>query len=95
MTLFNIISLNVRGLRQKQKRLSVFDWLKKFHYGDSSFIFMQETHSTSDVELLWKKEWGGEIYFNHGSSNSSGVLIVPPKGSDYHIDYRLMALKVK
>ena len=86
MSNFNVISVNVRGLRQKQKRLAVFDWLKRVHQGDKGFIFMQETHSTAEIETLWQDEWGSDIYYNHGSSNSCGVLIISPKVGDYIID---------
>ena len=83
----NVISVNVRGLRQKQKRTSIFDWLKRSHAGDKSIILMQETHSTSEIESLWESEWGSNIFFNHGTSNSSGVMIMMPRCHDYKIDY--------
>ena len=102
MTSINIISANVRGLRQKQKRTSVFDWLKRSHSGDKNFVFMQETHSTEDVEIDWESEWGGNIVYNHGTSGSCGVLIIPPKSHDYKIeclykdcDGRIIILKVE
>ena len=46
---------------------------------------MQETHSTPDVEISWKNEWGGDIIFSHGSSRSRGVAILLPKLSEYKI----------
>ena len=30
----------------------------------------------------WKNEWGGEIFLNHGTSNSRGTLIAFNKGFD-------------
>ena len=36
---------------------------------------MQETHSDQNVMPLWKNEWGGDVIFNHGTSNSRGILI--------------------
>ena len=102
MSPLNSVSVNVRGLRQQKKRLSVFEWLKKNHLGDKSFIFMQETHSTPEIETLWEDEWGCNIYFCHGSSNSRGILIIPPIGDDYKIERlytdslgRIMVLKVE
>ena len=52
----NIFSLNVRGLRSdKKKRLKIFNTFKNKRKG---IIFLQETHSTPDVEISWKKRMG-------------------------------------
>lgn len=37
---------------------------------------LQETHSTLENEDLWTKEWGGKIWFCHGTSQSKGVAIL-------------------
>ena len=37
--------------------------------------FFQETHSIESDILLWKKEWNGNLFINHGTSNSKGVMI--------------------
>ena len=36
---------------------------------------MQETHSTPSDENKWITEWGGDLIFSHGTSNSTGVII--------------------
>ena len=102
MSTINVLSVNVRGLRQKQKRLSIFDRLKRSESGEKCFIFMQETHSTPEIESLWESEWGNKIYYNHGTSGSSGTLIIVPRSHDYKIDLlykdgagRIMILKVQ
>ena len=48
-------------------------------------FFLQETHSTSEVEEEWKRHWEGEIHFSHGSSNSTGVAILFKKSDDIKI----------
>ena len=68
-------SFNCWGLRNKKKRLNIFHWLKTNH---SCIIAIQETHTTSNDEQIWEKEWGGKIFFSHGWSNSSGVAILIP-----------------
>ena len=68
----NLTSLNVNGLGGDFKCESMFLWLKKFQ---SDIIFLQETHSIESYETIWKKEWGGDIYFSHGEKNSRGVVI--------------------
>ena len=37
--------------------------------------FFQETHSTPSLEKIWKSDWGGDIFFSHGKSNSTGCAI--------------------
>ena len=68
-----IASFNSNGLGNAQKRKSVLTWLKS---KPEDVIFVQETHSTPGTERDWKRDWGGEIFFNHGASNSTGVAIL-------------------
>ena len=58
----SVISLNVRGLGDTVKRRS-----------GGQFLFF--TGNVSD-EAVWRNEWGGEIYFSHGTSHSKGVCIL-------------------
>ena len=62
MAHFDIGSLNVWGLRDKNKRHEMFTWLNA---KDLSIVFLQETHCTSELEDLWKNVWGHEIYFSN------------------------------
>ena len=48
-------SYNCNGLADYKKRRSVFTWLKEKEY---NIYCLQETHSTSLGEVVWKKEWG-------------------------------------
>ena len=74
----NLMSLNVNGVRDKEKRLAIFDWLKE---QNADVIFLQETHAESDEDILaWGKEWGGEFYSSHVSNFSKGVaILIKPK----------------
>lgn len=38
--------------------------------------FLQDTHSSSDSEVDWKKEWEGNIILSHWSSVSRGVAVL-------------------
>ncbi|MCP3887659.1 MAG: hypothetical protein GY702_02140, partial [Desulfobulbaceae bacterium] len=40
---------------------------------------LQETHSVPTDAQTWKKEWGGEILYSHGTFNSKGVAILLPQ----------------
>ena len=76
---FSLASLNCRGLGDKTKRLTLFNWLKTKYKG---LVLLQETHSTELYENQWEKEWGNKIFFSHGQSNSRGVAILSPINSD-------------
>ena len=36
---------------------------------------IQETHSTKMKEQLWKYQWGGAMFFSHGTSDCRRVLV--------------------
>ena len=73
MSSINIKSQNVRGLGDYLKRRKLFNW---FHKKSDNVIFLQESHSCKEKESIWKAEWGGDIFFSHGSSAARGVCIL-------------------
>ncbi len=79
---FDIITQNAKGLRDKTKRKTVFEHLKKL----GGIILLQETHGTKNIETQWKNEWDGDIIFSHGASNSRGVMILFPSDIDVTIN---------
>ena len=72
-----LLSLNVKGISNFRNRRTVFTWCRK---QKADAIFPQETLSTEEREKQWIKEWGSQIYFSHGSSNSRGVAILLKRG---------------
>ena len=66
----NILSLNVRGLRNENKRRAIFSYLK---YQNATIFCLQETFSKPEDEKIWSAEWG-EKMISHGSEHSKGVL---------------------
>ena len=56
---YDIISLNVRGIREQSKRRSIFSYLKD---QKSKFCILQETYSDLNDENIWRNEWGGFKY---------------------------------
>ena len=84
---FKLISLNVRGISNFQKRRMIFTWCRK---KSADIIFLQETHSKKETELQWKSEWGSEIMLSHGSSNSRGVAILLKRGVDCSIRSKIL-----
>jgi len=92
-----LTSFNVNGLRNDIKRNAIFNKLRPL----SHIVFLQETHSSKELENKWKTEWGSQIIFSHGISNSKGVAILFPKNLDYEIkdkttdsEGRLLILKI-
>ena len=81
--ILNFKSFNCRGLREKNKQSQIFAWLKSSHRG---IILLQETHSSTNDEQIWKKDWDGDILYSHGSANSRGVAILLPKDIDTNFE---------
>ena len=79
----NYVSYNVRGLRDNKKRRKLFLYFQNHKY---DFILLQETHSTVNDIITWKTEWGGDIYFSHGSRHSKGVMILTKPSTNYVVN---------
>ena len=71
---YNFISSNVKGIKTPEKRLKLFGYLRN-NININGFIFLQETHSSSNDEQEWKDDFRGPLFFSHGKSNSCGVAI--------------------
>ena len=75
-----LLSLNVRGLRDNMKRRNIFQWLKD---KNPDIVFLQETHChLKKDENQWSKEWSGAKTYNYwslGTSRSKGVAILLSK----------------
>jgi exonuclease III len=61
----------------------VLNYLKTKHPG---IVFLQETHTTSGDQIIWKNDWKGDIFMSHGSSHSKGVAILIPNNLDYQVN---------
>jgi len=66
-----MISLNVRGISSLEKQKALFQWPKK----ENADIFLQETQY-SEVQHVWKLHAREEMFFEHGATNSQGVLVL-------------------
>ena len=80
----DVLSLNVRGIRDLTKRRSIFSFLKDLK---ANIYFLQETYSEPNDENIWKNEWGGEIFFSHGTNHSKGVCILVNPSFHGQVDY--------
>ena len=68
-----IFSNNVKGIRNHMKRKKIFNFCANLQ---CQFFCLQETHSDKLSETEWKTDWGGQIFFSHGNTNSLGVAIL-------------------
>lgn len=80
----SVISLNVRGIREQTKRRSIFSFLKD---QEANVYFLQETYSQPADENVWKNEWGGKIFFSHGTNHSKGVCTLISPFVNCQMDY--------
>ena len=60
------------------------NWFFK-HKGDNGITFLQETHSTSDIENEWSKRTRGSLIMSQGTSNSKGTAILFGSKLNYSI----------
>ena len=77
----NVVSLNVRGIKDPIKRRTIFNYYRS----RANVLCLQETHSQVEDEKIWAAEYGGDILFSHGQSNSKGVCIVLDKALPYKV----------
>ena len=59
-TVYNILSLNIRGIRDQLKRGSIFAYLKDH---SPKFIFLQETYSEPSDKMIRNSEWEYKVFF--------------------------------
>ena len=68
--IINCISYNTKGLKSSNERIKVFKYLKSKIFNDG-IICLQETHSSENTRDKWKNDFKGELYFSHGTTNST------------------------
>ena len=67
----NIVSMNVRGLRNAKKRRSLFLQFKNNNY---DVIGLQETYLTNNDINVIENEWGHNFHISEGTTHSKGLL---------------------
>ena len=70
----NFVSNNVKGLQGRDKRIKLFEYLKNC-ISSNGFMFLQETHSSLNVEKKWADQFKGQLFFSHGNTYSCGVAV--------------------
>ena len=83
MAELKLLSLNVNGMQNPQKRQVVLTWL---HNSKADIILLQQTHCSSNCESQWAHEWPGKSYWSNGSTSSRGVAILLKNGLENPIE---------
>ena len=83
MSKLEIASLNVRGLQDNNKRKRIF---QTFHNSKLDVILLQETHSTDEDVILWKKDWTGRGFFSSLKSTKSGVAKLCKESKNFKVE---------
>ena len=79
----HFLSINVQGLRDKMKRARLREWLSQ---QKADIAFLQETHFTSDMNLVLKDEFSDwNNYHSFGGSNCRGCSIFIKKQIDLNV----------
>ena len=73
LAMTNLASFNSQGLRSPDRRQIAFSF---FQCNRLDVIFLQETHWPIEMEMQIKREWNGEVIFNHGTNTARGVAIL-------------------
>lgn len=68
----HVASLNVNGARDRLKRAEIYDIMTQKNI---DVFFLQETHSDIVNAADWAKEFKGQIFLSHNTTNSGGVAI--------------------
>ena len=57
-TMVKLCSFNVKGLGNKEKRRTIFQWFKDKNV---DICFIQEAHYTNACKDIWVKDWDGDM----------------------------------
>lgn len=76
MDSLRIISINARGLKNKLKRKTIFDYIKACKI---DIACIQEAHISSHDAPIWERQWGGKFFWKEGTNHSKGEIIMVSK----------------
>ena len=95
----HLCTLNVNGMRNKEKGLRIIDWLKR---NKCAISFLQETHMDEGLKKNLELESDFIFFCSNGTTASRGVAILINKSLNFEIinefqdeDGRLILLNIK
>ena len=84
MSKLDIASLNIRGLQDNNKRKRIFQTICNSKF---DAILLQETHSTDEDVVLWKKHWTGPAFFSLLNSTKGRAAIVCKESKNFKVEF--------
>ena len=78
----SIITINVQGLRQKNRRQTAFSFFRRHKH---DIILLQETHWTDELEAEIRNDWGHDILLSNGTANARGTAMLFNPRLDYSL----------
>ena len=82
--IIKILSANVQGLRDRQKKFDVINYMKNL---SPQILCLQDTHWINEDYDEIKKIWDGELVINGSKTNARGVAILFSSNFEYSISY--------
>ena len=73
MACFKIMTLNCQGLRDREKRSDVLDYLKCKKF---DIYCIQDKYFTAELEPYVQSQWGYKCIFNSFTGKSRGVAVM-------------------
>ena len=64
----------LRELRLLKRDKKLFEYFRNLNT-PSGFVFLQETHSSVDVQKQWNDDFQAQLFLSHRKTNSCGVAI--------------------
>ena len=65
--------MNVRGIRNSEKRRDVFNFMRNLNF---SIVCLIDTHISCEMFNFVRAEWGGRAFFSPGTAHSRGVVML-------------------
>ena len=70
--------VNVRGIRQAEKRRDVFSYLRNMQ---CAVYCLVDTHFTEDMLSMVRSEWGGDVFVSCGTAHARGIAVLVSPGA--------------
>ena len=55
------------------------------HQRDVDIVFVQESHSTENKMKRFRNDWGGRVFFDHGTSEARGAMMLFERSFDFKL----------
>lgn len=78
----HILTVNVQGLRDKNKQKRVFEWSKQQR---ANILYLQETHLTTDIIQNFNNQFNRTVLHSCGTSNGRGVAVLIHTSDSHNI----------